>query len=42
VNALAPGLFRSPLNDGIDDNPRVRRFLDGEVPADGQGNCCQP
>jgi gluconate 5-dehydrogenase len=32
VNALAPGPFRTPLNQGTDD-PQVRRFLDAEIPA---------
>ena len=32
VNALAPGPFLTPLNEGVADSPRVRAFLDHEVP----------
>jgi NAD(P)-dependent dehydrogenase (short-subunit alcohol dehydrogenase family) len=32
VNALARGPFRTPLNDGVDDDQHVRRFLEAEVP----------
>jgi gluconate 5-dehydrogenase len=32
VNTLAPGPFRTPLNEGIDDDPRVREFIEHQVP----------
>jgi len=33
ASALAPGPFRTPLNQGIDDDPQARRFLAAEIPA---------
>ena len=32
VNALAPGPFMTPMNEGAADSPLVRAFLDHEVP----------
>ena len=50
VNALAPGPFRTPLNEGVDDDPQVMHFLSAEVPlgrwADPPSSparrCCSP
>lgn len=32
VNALAPGPFLTPMNEGIADSPRMRHFVEHEVP----------
>lgn len=32
VNALAPGPFRTPMNEAVADSPQVRRFVEHEVP----------
>jgi gluconate 5-dehydrogenase len=33
VNALAPGPFRPPLNEGIGSDPQVQHFLKAEIPV---------
>jgi NAD(P)-dependent dehydrogenase (short-subunit alcohol dehydrogenase family) len=32
VNSLAPGPFRTPLNEGMEHDPQFQRFLGSEIP----------
>ena len=32
VNSLAPGPFRTPLNEGMEHDPQFQRFLSSEIP----------
>jgi NAD(P)-dependent dehydrogenase (short-subunit alcohol dehydrogenase family) len=32
VNSLAPGPFRTPLNEGMEHDPQFQRFLNSEIP----------